>query len=976
MVGYRNAIYNAKEQTFEVFTWAETGERVSYVSKFNPYVYIEDSKGADLSIFNTKIRKKSFNTYFDKLKWIKETGTKRLFENFNPVQQSLIDMYGDYNDTEDFVKFPLKIYFFDIEAVAPTGMGFPSPENAAYPINLINVFDSIDEIYYVWGTGEYKPKQKNIKYFNCATEIDLLTSFIEFIRKNPPDILSGWNCINKEQHIWLEDRITSIGNISKKTENTPLKLYGNCINRYMDTGIKDEYCIENEFGFNVLSSIDHKFMVMVKPKHKYKNKNTFLKLPLQELSVSNIIELQANNDVYSKVCLTPNKNNNLTYRQLITKNLDTFLNSTLLFDFYITDCRIRDKLKNNIQLTQLIRADYWWGAEFWKGRSNWRWSFLKDYIDRQDIVSFLETTQTLLFTQNKHATQINLDEEISPELLQFIGFLFTDGTLDKIKKADIIKPQLSVRLCNKYENVISQYTEIHRLHTDVIDKRAVSGPLKTKDGCYYKQFGLTNKIGLLLPLIYNNQLKKQPNIELLSQLSYCQFTSLYAGMIDGDGCIDTGVDLCNFDCVQYNFLNDLQELLLWNNVISCVRPSKNTLHIYNYETNRLFLQKISCKMFQKPRKQKIDDLKYFTKLQTISKDIKYVYNDTQHEYIVRLKPVTLTGNKVEMCDIETDTHLFICNGILTHNCTFFDIPYIVNRIRNMLGSDAVNDLSTANRVYPRTFMNKFGQQQVQWYIEGISCVDYLDIYKRFCLKNRESYRLDFIGETELAERKVDIGDKDLYQLMQTDWNTFVDYNIQDVNLLVKLEVKLQYISLLRMLAYMGLTTFEAAMGTLSVITGASAIRARKNNLHISTFIRTAVEGKNPGAFVAEPQKGFQKNIVSFDANSLYPNVMISLNMSPETKVGKIIESDEESITIRHVNGQIFKLTREKFVKYLKTEDIAVSKAKILFAQKTKGIMPDLVDFYYTERKKVQAELKKCKNEEAAIKEELKAMELT
>ena len=141
--------------------------------------------------------------------------------------------------------------------------------------------------------------------------------------------------------------------------------------------------------------------------------------------------------------------------------------------------------------------------------------------------------------------------------------------------------------------------------------------------------------------------------------------------------------------------------------------------------------------------------------------------------------------------------------------------------------------------------------------------------------------------TELGEQKVDFGNMNLATLSDNDWQTFVEYNIQDVRLLAKLEEKLKYTELIKMLAYVGLTTFEAALGSLSVINGATAVRARYRDQKIPSFIRNEDTGKNPGAYVGEPLKGFQENIISFDANSLYPNVMISLNMSPETKVAKI-----------------------------------------------------------------------------------------
>ncbi len=303
------------------------------------------------------------------------------------------------------------------------------------------------------------------------------------------------------------------------------------------------------------------------------------------------------------------------------------------------------------------------------------------------------------------------------------------------------------------------------------------------------------------------------------------------------------------------------------------------------------------------------------------------------------------------------------------NSEFFDIPYIINRCERILGQEYVNRLSPTGNVYFREVMGKFGRQQKRYYIEGIACIDYLDIYRRFCLKLRESYKLDAIGEIELGERKVDYGNMNLSTLADTDWTTFVDYNVQDVNLLVRLEDKLQYIVLLRMLSYVGLTTLEGAMGTISVINGALTIRARKRKEVLSTFIRNQGTGKNPGAYVAEPKSGFKNNIVSFDANSLYPNVMISLNLSPETKVGRVEKNSNGNINIYHVSGKCIELTPDKFATFIKTEECSLTKANFLFTQKKKGIIPEFLDYYYNERVKIREELFKVKQKLASLKKD-------
>lgn len=294
------------------------------------------------------------------------------------------------------------------------------------------------------------------------------------------------------------------------------------------------------------------------------------------------------------------------------------------------------------------------------------------------------------------------------------------------------------------------------------------------------------------------------------------------------------------------------------------------------------------------------------------------------------------------------------------NSEFFDIPYIVNRVARVFGEEACHRLSPVGTIYPRTIRTQFGREAIRWFIDGVSCIDYLDVYKKFSVGLRESYKLDAIASAELGERKIDYGNLNLAQLADEDWQTFVEYNVQDVNLLARMEEKLRYLELLRMLAYTGLTPFESAMGTLPVITGASVIAARKKGKILPTFVKSGGEGQYEGAYVGEPQRGFQESIISFDANSLYPNTMITLNLSPETKVGKIINQDDKNITVRSESGTIAKLSHEQFYKYIKQENIAVTRAKVLFSQKQKGIIPEIVDKIYQSRVDIKKQLQKLK----------------
>lgn len=322
--------------------------------------------------------------------------------------------------------------------------------------------------------------------------------------------------------------------------------------------------------------------------------------------------------------------------------------------------------------------------------------------------------------------------------------------------------------------------------------------------------------------------------------------------------------------------------------------------------------------------------------------------------------------------VEKD-HMDVLSG---WNSKYFDIPYLVNRIGKICEENDATRLSPTNNIYSKTEFTQFGREETVWVLDGVSCIDYLDAYKKFCLSPRENYKLDTIATIELGENKVDYGGGNLSDLADENWEKFVDYNIQDVNILVKLDDSLKYMALLRSLASTGLTTMESALKSLGVITGAAAIQARKRELKLPTFIKdTNKIGKNEGAFVKEPDTGIHKHLVSFDANSLYPNTMVTLNISPETKLGCIVDKDDGIVVIRDANDKTHKLSLSSFEKLIQKENIAISKANILFTQKKKGLFPEIIDKYYKQRVDAVKKLGKVKKqiqetEDALEKEKL------
>jgi DNA polymerase elongation subunit (family B) len=308
--------------------------------------------------------------------------------------------------------------------------------------------------------------------------------------------------------------------------------------------------------------------------------------------------------------------------------------------------------------------------------------------------------------------------------------------------------------------------------------------------------------------------------------------------------------------------------------------------------------------------------------------------------------------------------------LATWNGEGFDIPYIMNRLHKLFGEEDASRLSPVRTLYYRenVAMNKFGKMINRWYIRGVSNIDYMEVYKTFSRGDRESYSLGYIGEYELKEGKTNIGATSLATLSDTNWNDFVKYNIQDVRLLVKLDEKLKFLKLIRTLSYKGFIPFEQSLGKVSMITGAVAHQAIKQGYVIPTFKNDGVRDEYVGGYVHEPERGLSKAVVSFDANSLYPNTIITLNISPETKIGKIIESNDQEYILKLANEHTVTLSKEKFDRLIEKEQLSISKYNVLYTQKFKGVIPNLIDRLYAERVDTRSKMNISKKKLREIKD--------
>ena len=216
------------------------------------------------------------------------------------------------------------------------------------------------------------------------------------------------------------------------------------------------------------------------------------------------------------------------------------------------------------------------------------------------------------------------------------------------------------------------------------------------------------------------------------------------------------------------------------------------------------------------------------------------------------------------------------------NVQLFDMPYICNRIERILGEKFVKLLSPWRLVSQREIYIK-GRRQLAVDTLGISTLDYLELYKKFTYQNRESYRLDFICNVELGEKKLDHSEYDTFkEFYENDWQKFIEYNIHDVRLVDRLDDKMKLLDLAFTMAYDAKVNYEDVFSQVRMWDNYIYNELNKRKIAIPPKKEATKDAKYAGAYVKEPKPGFYDWVVNFDLNSLYPHLIMQYNISPET----------------------------------------------------------------------------------------------
>jgi DNA polymerase elongation subunit (family B) len=374
--------------------------------------------------------------------------------------------------------------------------------------------------------------------------------------------------------------------------------------------------------------------------------------------------------------------------------------------------------------------------------------------------------------------------------------------------------------------------------------------------------------------------------------------------------------------------------------------------------------------------------------------------------VADFKNVMLFDNEADMLDTFLDL-IQEADVLSGWNSEGFDIPYTVNRVTKVLSKEDTRRFCLWNQFPKKREYEKYGKTAITYDFIGRVHLDSLELYRKYTYEERHTYRLDAIAEYELGQRKTQY-EGTLDQLYNNDFKTFVEYNINDCQLLDDLDKKLKFMDLANTLAHECTVLLQTTMGAVAVTEQAIINEAHKRGMIVPNRVnREGLDTQAAGAYVAFPKKGIHEWIGSLDINSLYPSAIRALNMGPETIVGQLRQDGtKDFIAAEIAKGRSFagawegifgsleysavmnkEVGREITIDWEDGGEDTLSAAQIydlifesnqpwmisangtIFTYEKEGIIPGLLKRWYAERKEMQAKLKDCIKAGNKIEEE-------
>jgi len=312
------------------------------------------------------------------------------------------------------------------------------------------------------------------------------------------------------------------------------------------------------------------------------------------------------------------------------------------------------------------------------------------------------------------------------------------------------------------------------------------------------------------------------------------------------------------------------------------------------------------------------------------------------------------------------------------NNSGFDDPYVGKRLEKM-GNKFLKRLCFPDAPPPRwEDVEIFGKKQPIIRLNGRVSLDYLTLFKKYMVENQPSYSLEFIadkflrtnGEPDLPKLEYE---GSLASLYKDNFLYFIRYNIRDTEILKGFEDKFKYVALANTMVHISTGQFKDVAGTI-MLTEMAVINYCHHELDVIVNDKIEEdwgEEKIQGAIVLDPVVGMHDWVSSIDLNSLYPSAIRTCNISPDTKMGQfLIEEDafnainsktDDDLELIYSDGTSESLPAYEWKNELIERNWCMSSFGTVFTKDKKGVIPMILEDWYTSRKKYQKNMAVAKD---------------
>ena len=308
--------------------------------------------------------------------------------------------------------------------------------------------------------------------------------------------------------------------------------------------------------------------------------------------------------------------------------------------------------------------------------------------------------------------------------------------------------------------------------------------------------------------------------------------------------------------------------------------------------------------------------------------------------------------------------------IVGWNSDYFDVPYLYYRMCNVLGQEIARYLSPIGYVRETPW---FKDQYIQ--IAGVESLDYMRLHKKFSWADEPSFKLDAIGEKYAKLKKIEY-EGNLDKLFEDDPLKFIQYNFRDVEILKVLDEKLEYLSLVKNLAHKGKHNYSEVYANTKTQDGAISAYLLSKKIIPPAKDRNPLSKKNyAGGYLFCPKAGIYNYVFDLDLTSLYPSIIMTVNIGKETMVGRIIDADDrnnrlglndlksrdyaEELIIENLKRSRNKITVGKLIKTIENNDLSISANGVMFATNRESVLSTILKKWFDERVKYKNAMKKA-----------------